>query len=725
MLNQASSVWTAPPTGVITGTMTRGPLLGNGGIGVTALAENSVISLLISHNGFICDAHRAGPARIGGVTIAPMEAPAGKTPAQPFKMEQDLARAEMRADVGGGWSLRAFVAATCDALVVEVINPTDKPIPLRISTWTPPASKVFPASAGSQGDAHWATRETYAGTVTPEQTDGKPRLAMPARWVSRAALATRIPGVESKTELDAKANTVSHIVTLTPGQKIQVITRIGMVRGASPLAATLATVARDTPGSIGQMQVAHAAWWRAYWEKSQVVLNDAILNRYYHTALYAMACANRAGQDAPGLYGCWITKDAAAWASDIHLNYNGQAPYFGVYSANRPELAAPFNAAMLAMMPEGRRRAKEDARYIHPSLKGKSFAGILYPVGICSSLGVAACDRYLNQVYDASYSAMQFIEQYEYTQDDTFLKNEAYPFVLACGEFWESYLELTEVGGNKQYTFSGGTREGMWARTPSTDIGYIKRIFTFLIASAKTLGRDESRRAKWQDILDHLPPFPTITRNGKTFIAWDADGRFGTGENCFGIDCIYPGNAMNLESDPESLKLAQDTANLYTAWDQANNLPRIFLSHLRVGANEVATRNAFFTLIKKRTGPNGFIVDPYHGLEKCGGIEVVNRLLLSSDAGVMRIFPAWDHAQDAAFINLRAKGAFLVTAGIKDSTIRGVCITSEKGRDLTVVNPWPGRAVRVTRNGTLAESVAGDRFTVKTSIAETIGLKPE
>ena len=144
-------------------------------------------------------------------------------------------------------------------------------------------------------------------------------------------------------------------------------------------------------------------------------------------------------------------------------------------------------------------------------------------------------------------------------------------------------------------------------------------------------------------------------QQGKSVIAWDADGHFGSGENCFGIDCIYPGDAVNLESDPALLELARNTAGLYSAWGHINNMPRIFLARLRVGADPAATRDAFFSVIKHSIGPNAILVDPYHGMEKCGGVEVINRLLMNSDAGVLRLFPDWDGKRDAAFGNLRAR----------------------------------------------------------------------
>ena len=261
LLNRASSVWTAPPRNVVRATMTRGPLLGNGGVGVTATSDTRSVGFLISHNGFICDAFRPSPARIGGVTITSTSSSADRKPPANFVLEQRLAAAELRAALDGGWTVRSFVAATRDALVAEVANPTDKPLSLRIATWTPLADDTFPSAAGVRGDLTWATRETYSGMFTLEQTDGKPRPNIQARWVSRAALATRVFGAKCKTELDPETNTADLLVTLAPGQGCVVVTQIGMHRGESPLEATLAAVLADTPESITDLNTAHAMWW--------------------------------------------------------------------------------------------------------------------------------------------------------------------------------------------------------------------------------------------------------------------------------------------------------------------------------------------------------------------------------------------------------------------------------------------------------------------------------
>ena len=90
--------------------------------------------------------------------------------------------------------------------------------------------------------------------------------------------------------------------------------------------------------------------------------------------------------------------------------------------------------------------------------------------------------------------------------------------------------------------------------------------------------------------------------------------------------------------------------------------------------------------------------------------------------GVIRLFPVWPRDLDARFGDLRAVGAFLVSADLRGGAVSGVRIRSEKGRDCTVLNPWPGRAVTLTRSAQPAETVTGDRFTFKTRPDETVNL---
>jgi hypothetical protein len=76
---------------------------------------------------------------------------------------------------------------------------------------------------------------------------------------------------------------------------------------------------------------------------------------------------------------------------------------------------------------------------------------------------------------------------------------------------------------------------------------------------------------------------------------------------------------------------------------------------------------------------------------------VLNECLMQSYTGTIRLFPNPEGLGTARFENLRAVGAFLVSATHDASGVSDVILLSEKGSLARVANPWPGRAVRVTR----------------------------
>ena len=79
--------------------------------------------------------------------------------------------------------------------------------------------------------------------------------------------------------------------------------------------------------------------------------------------------------------------------------------------------------------------------------------------------------------------------------------------------------------------------------------------------------------------------------------------------------------------------------------------------------------------------------------------------------------------QNASFDNLRTWGAFLVSSEKKAGNIPYVKITSEKGRECIIENPWPGKRVRITSGKNKPTILSGDQLTFKTLLGETYVLK--
>ena len=67
---------------------------------------------------------------------------------------------------------------------------------------------------------------------------------------------------------------------------------------------------------------------------------------------------------------------------------------------------------------------------------------------------------------------------------------------------------------------------------------------------------------------------------------------------------------------------------------------------------------------------------------------VINECLMQSYNGTIRLFPNWPMEKDAEFNNLRAAGAFLVSASLKNGQVSKIEIISDAGTPLKMILPW-------------------------------------
>ena len=340
-----------------------------------------------------------------------------------------------------------------------------------------------------------------------------------------------------------------------------------------------------------------------------------------------------------------------------------------------------------------------------------------------------------NDQLDApAFLAMNFLHAYETTLDREFLERKAWPMVRACAGFYADYLTFNKAKDRYELHFSASREASGNEINAACQLAMIKRVVAAAADYSEILGVDADKRGKWRDIVARMSGYPTMVVDGKTVFK-ESENRnrvalMGPGDNVSLLQLVHPGAGIGLESDPELIATARNTIAWFNSdpakpsWLQkSNNLPQIFTQAATVGWDAADLYKWFHRYLTEEERPNR-TYQPW-GIEGAGATEALHRMLLQSHEDVLRFFPVWPKDKNASFTRLRAKGAFLVSAELKDGVIAGVRILSEKGRDLTVVNPWPGKKVRVVRNGKAVQSATGDRFTVKTAIAETLELKPE
>ena len=101
---------------------------------------------------------------------------------------------------------------------------------------------------------------------------------------------------------------------------------------------------------------------------------------------------------------------------------------------------------------------------------------------------------------------------------------------------------------------------------------------------------------------------------------------------------------------------------------------------------------------------------------------VINECLMQSYTGTIRLFPNWPSEKDATFHNLRAAGAFLVSAVLKDGEVEEIEILSEAGSTLKVILPWEGGGTITNRKG--KSSISDKMLELETERGERILIRP-
>lgn len=672
-----------------------GPYMGNGDVGVVSYTTGNSQTLHMSKVDFVTDGWSDwaghGPAALpaGGIRIT-VAAPV--TTGFQYQMDQLGNELRMTTATSQPVHMKSWMAVDENFVVTEITNGSGKPVSIDLHMFADSASPTYATTAAVHKQVAQITRQTKTKEV---------------RWVSRVGLSTRVVGAPVTMSVVSRS-LIQAGFTLPSNGKVYVITCVsgGGMKDDAKLPAAYDRLAALQTKNITQLEKTKAAWWKDMWSRSYVETHDDLLDRHYLSSIYLLASAyNNHSPACGGMYGVWNMNDSMMYHGDIHLNYNSQAAFYSVFSANRPEIAKPFFRFINAIVPDGRRRAQTEMGKVHPSLEGKSMRGVLFLVG---GLGIGVpYNYYWKQTMNAPFNVPLFSWYYEYTGDKTFLKNEAYPFIREIGDFYEDYLVKEPFGDSYRYTITTGGHEDSWDLNPPSDLGFVEQTFSLLLKYSKELQVDESRRGLWQDILTHLPKYKVIQptkqpNNGLPVYAKNEAG-WDWPSHMIQMHPVYPCEVLHLQSDPEALKIARNTVDYYQVSQNGftgtmNELGlSAFVMAARVGFNPDIIVQELKKLIAGAR-PNFLIVDGHHCTEKTAAIETINSMMLQTLDSTLYLFPDWTRSP-ASFTRLRSKGAFLVTAQYDGSTVTGLSIFSEKGNTCRLANPWKGRSVRVTENG--------------------------
>jgi alpha-L-fucosidase 2 len=448
--------------------------------------------------------------------------------------------------------------------------------------------------------------------------------------------------------------------------------------GLNSKEAAFATIRRVTSIPVDSLEKTHRAWWHAYYPASFVSVPDKKIEGFYWVQMYKLACATRADRQVMDLLGPWYR--STEWPR-VWWNLNIEIAYSPVYAANHPELGESFTRFVDAK--------RDNFRYNAKSIWGYDSCATVPHNTDYEGLrgdGGAATPSAINPG-DFTWGMFLYWEQYRYTMDDALVTNQAdHAFYPLLKESINLYLHLLRPGEDGKLHLPRMhspeySREG--AADNNYNLALLRWGCTTLLYLNKRYGFNDSQRSEWQRVLHDLVPYPQ-DQNG--FMIGATVPFSHSHRHWSHMLMVWPLHMLSVE-EPANRVLLEKTLQHWLTIDKGREIYGLSnlaasLLYATMGNGEKALEHLRAHNNDKRfVMPNTMYVEIYPVIE-CSlfAARALQEMLLQSWGDRIRIFPAMPSEwREAVFNDLRAEGAFLVSAERRDGQTRWVRIKSLAG----------------------------------------------
>jgi hypothetical protein len=644
--------------------------------------------------------------------------------------------------------------------------------------------------------------KTAAHTVVSKIEDRDGRIVLTQRFTEAdyyCGSAVVVGIVGRKTEVRAAGEREIQLVAEAGGRAFAIL--IASAASFDPkediVAAALKQLAAAEKKGYAELAESNKKWWHDFWSKGYIQLHSEdgladTIEQNYTYYLYVMASSSRGKFPAKFNGMIWITGgDKRTWGGQ-YWGANQECLYNALLPTNRMELLDPmfdmysgmYNSCSTAAwqqwgskgiyIPEtvafdGLARLPDDVaaemrelyllkrpwdqrseRFLAAACTGQPhssrwnwMSGGSYVDGVWqpTERGGGPYGPVTHIFSRGAKIAYTFWQRYEYTLDENWLRDRAYPMLKGVAEFYRNYPNVKKEADGKYHIHHVNSNESVQGgQDTDEEIASMMGILPAVIKASEILGVDAEMRPVWKEFIDNLAPLPAggdapvWIRALPPIFRGRGDGR-------------PDGNTMpqwffdlcTLENDnPETLKIANATMDGYLRGPSTR--PGV-LSKVGVTAAMMGRADAVRYLLPNQLSFPDRATILANRLDQREGAQTTNAqrlgrvadtlhnaLIQSVGAGparepVIRVFPAWPSQWDAAF-TLLARGAFLVSSSMRAGKIEYVRIESKAGGECRLRNPWPGATVSLERNGSEAEDLSGDLLRFSTTKAEIITIHP-
>ncbi len=537
--------------------------------------------------------------------------------------------------------------------------------------------------------------------------DGKPI----SDWVSEAATGKRGDFLCLKQNIPGNADVSGMDIFVVVGHKgsKQAIAVVTTRESKNPMKDAVELV-KTTLADVNAVAV-HEQAWQSFWSRSGVELGDPVLQNWWYRMVYFFRCFAKSGGNVIGLQACF--DQLGGWHNALTLNYNAQQVYLAAGPINHPELIEPF----VDVLQRNLNRAKWFAKATFPGSEGGFFHVNLWPFepdpAKCSSPNKHQ-HAYMPWGYSwgtAGHSAAVLWDYQKFKPGKESLQR-IWPTLEQFALFYCSVLEKCPmVDGARRIGPSYFAEIGEFGVVNSSyDIVFIKFTLKAAMQAARRMGNPKLAD-RCAANLATLPAYPTAeapSQSGTVIAQW-LGGGLPTYMNIGSeVMPLFPTEEVMWMSQPADRELLARTirhSEEVTKHINSNVTMNIARARLGLGEEAIANAKKCFSPVSDISAeqPNGLFYWKIHGYylaEQVCIARFVSELLLQSAGDVIRLFPAWPQGMDGKFSRLLAQGGFEVSAERVAGVVRNVTLKSTVGGPVTIANPWPDSALKVTRKST-------------------------